>query len=334
MSRQSRPLKIAYFGSPLFSAHLLDGLIKYQGQHSALYEVCCVITQPDRPAGRGLSPKATPVKTIAQSQFLPVHDKPLGVSVVEVEKLLSDVHIDLALVYAFNEFVPPALMRKVPHGFWNIHPSLLPRYRGPSPVVFPLILGDTETGVTLMQMTEKMDAGPVLTQEKVPICAQDTHSSLINLLTSRGLSLFLDSIRKLHGSGENPPSTTQTESYASYTFKLGRNDGYIPLEILREVMSGRELDYSCLDIFNRYYTKNPSAPRIKITMQVLYNLWRALDPWPGVWTWIQTPSGEKRLKIKTMVAKDADCTIEKVQIEGKNPVDWATFARGYPSVLA
>lgn len=331
MSQRLKPLKIAYFGSPVFSAHILNKLLR---EPSELFEISCVVTQPDKPVGRGLITKETPVKIIAQTNHIPIHDRPLANTITELEELFINMHIDLALVYAFNEFIPRTLMNRAFYGFWNIHPSILPRYRGPSPVVFPLILGDTETGVTLVQMSDKMDAGPILEQERLTINDEHTHTSLINLLSDQGLQLFLARIKKLYVGQESTPSISQEETQATYTIKLTRDNGYIPLEILQAVLNGKKIDSSSMSIFQRYYAKNPSFSRIEVDSRALFNLWRALEPWPGVWTKVPTSLGIKRLKINTMRKGNEGYLIEKVQLEGKLPVDWTTFKQGYPSVFS
>ncbi len=323
------PLNIAYFGSPDFSATLLRLLL--ENEERLGIKIRLVFTQPDRPAGRKLVLHPTPVKQLALKWSIPVFDQPFKTNHEKVIHELRESAIDLAVLFAFNEIIPDQILSVPPHGFWNIHPSLLPKYRGPSPTVYPIILGDRETGVTLMQMDAKMDTGNVIGQTSFAIEDTDTHPSLIGIALAHGFDLITKYISEV----ETVKRMRQDNSQATYTRKLNRNDGFIPLDSLQKLMGGYTVDIRVLGPIYEYYDKNPSyTPPQYATPSDLYALWRALHPWPGVWTLIPKNGGEKRLKIVEIQLMDGKPMVTQVQIEGKNTVSLKEFQESYPGVLA
>lgn len=327
-NQRKQKLKIAYFGSPNFSASLLQLLLDDADNLSI--EIKFVVTQPDRPAGRKLVHKPTPVKSLAQQARLAVFDQPLKTNFSVISEIMVEKKIDLAILFAFNEIIPLELLAKPRYGFWNVHPSLLPRYRGPSPIAYPLILGDKTTGVTLMQMDTKMDTGDVIGQMQFPIEVNDTHQTILDKTPHLAFNLIKQHLEFL---GQET-CAKQDNIEATYTRKLRREDGYISILALKQLLQNKTVALDTIPLIQEYFDKHPSyTPPEYMSIVHLYQLWQGLYPWPGIWTTIQTRDGEKRLKIVEMRVVDGTPTITQVQWEGRNAVSLKQLQENYPGFL-
>ena len=295
-----KKLSLAYFGSPDFAADFLEKLIT-DVSINRLIETKLVVTQPDQPVGRKQILTPTPVKIMAEKykgsediKFFAVCGFPSKNFDIELK------NIDLALVYAFGEVIPKNILSLPKYGFWNIHPSLLPKYRGPSPIATPLINGDETTGVTIIKMDEEIDHGPIIAQESLTIEKTDKWPDLEKKLTDLAFEMFKKTVF-IKDSLQLKP---QNHSLATYTKKLAKQDGFIEISNFKFQIS--------------------NSP------EKLYNLFRGLYPWPGIWTIL--PNG-KRLKITglNIVRNKNLCSlqIKRVQLEGKKEVDFETFKRAY-----
>jgi len=283
-----KTLSLVYFGTPDFSAGFLEKILT---DKELPVEVKSVITQEDKPVGRKQIVIATPVKLMAQKYGLPVETGPVA--------SLHD--IDLALLFAYGEIIPKDLLEAPKYGFWNIHPSLLPKYRGAAPVAALLINGDEETGVTIIQMDEEMDHGPIIAQEKVKILPRERKDQLTNRLTEVAFSLFKRTIIDLVNS--QVQTKVQDDKSATYTKLLTKQDGYIEISSLKSQIS--------------------DAP------EKLFNRFRGLYPWPGLWTLLRSSGASegqaKRLKITDVDLVDGKLILKKVQLEGKKETDFNQF---------
>ncbi|MFA5136754.1 MAG: methionyl-tRNA formyltransferase [Patescibacteria group bacterium] len=359
-----KKLKAAYFGTPYFSANFLEKLIL---DISSPVEIMLVVTQPDKPVGKKHTITSSPVKVTAQKYKIPVWDKPL-IQMSSDQLILSQCDVALVFAYGFKELIPldflkaPKLQFDIGEGkksgFINIHPSLLPRYRGSSPITFPLMLGDTETGVTLFVMDEKMDHGPVIAQEKIKIALNDVRMDLEKKLTELGFEMTKKLLTQL---SNNQQITTgnQNHAFATHAHYLQKKDGFVPLESLKKALQDKSLrqdelpeviqiyiskySYKILDPKSPIYCmlnqqKDPESSKTESghSNNLIYNFWRAMHPWPGLWTHISprgsaNDAGEelKRLKIIQMMYSNGKATITKVQLEGKKEVDFATFQKAY-----
>ena len=327
-SQHTIPLKLAYFGSPNFSATFLTLLREHAQELNITIEI--VFTQPNRPAGRKLLWQPTPVKKVCQEASILVYDKPLKENPAEIRDLFDTHSIDLAILCAFNEIIPSDLLAKPKYGFWNIHPSLLPQYRGPSPIAYPLILGDTSTGVTLMQMDSTMDTGDIIGQVEFPLEESDTQQIVLNKVPSYAFDL----VSKYLPTVGQDTYTKQDAHLATYTRKLKRKDGYIELSLLKKLLNQETVSVSTFQIVFDYYNMNYSRTSPEhINIQDLFHVWKGVHPWPGVWTTVQTPEGEKRLKLIEMQTADGEPTITQVQMEGRNVVTLKEFQESYPGIL-
>ncbi len=291
-------LSLAYFGTPDFSARLLEKILN---DKELPVEVQLVVTQPDKKVGRKQIVTPSPVKILAQKHKIPVED-----SMRSKKFTSSSSAIDLALLFAYGEIIPKELLEIPKYGFWNVHPSLLPKYRGASPVAYPLIKGDRETGVTLIQMDEKVDHGPIIIQKKVSILPKEKRNELTDRLADIAFELFKQKVSELATEGKIDVQN-QDESGVSYTKLLTKQDGYVKSEELR--------------------TKNEEEA------ERLFNRFRGLYPWPGLWTEIEIKGEKKRLKITEMDLsphqKGFSAGIKKVQLEGKKEINFEQFKKAY-----
>lgn len=324
----NRPLTIAYFGSPNFSAAFLTLLQEHAQELNILIEI--VFTQPNRPAGRKLLWQPTPVKKASQEASILIYDKPLKDNFAEVQKLFETHAIDLAILFAYNEIIPGDLLKTPKFGFWNIHPSLLPRYRGSSPISYPFILGEKSSGVTLMQMDDTMDTGDIIGQVEFPLEETDTQQTMLNKVPGLAMSMVREHLPKLG----TETYIKQDDKLATYTRKLKREDGFIAISVLQQIVRREELSISAFPLVSEFCNKNASyTPPEYIDIESLYHLWQGLHPWPGVWTTVQTTEGEKRLKIIEMHITNGDPLITQVQMEGRNVISLKEFQTSYPGIL-
>jgi methionyl-tRNA formyltransferase len=243
--------KIIFMGTPEFSVPSLEALINNG------YQVVAVYTQPDKRAGRGQQIISSPVKQLALSQ---------GLDVVQIEKFkvagtvekLAALMPELIVVAAFGLLLPPEVLNLPKLGCLNVHPSLLPRHRGASPVTAAILQGDEKTGVTIMLLDAGMDTGPILNQREVPISDEDTTGSLGDKLSQVGAQLLIETL-PLWIEGRIKPRP-QDDGAASYSKMIKKEDG--------------EVDW-------------------RLSAQELWRRVRAFDTWPGCYArW-----RDKRLKL-------------------------------------
>lgn len=276
-------VKVVYFGTPDFSAELLRKLVE---DKTLPIEIIGVVTQPDKKVGRKQILTPSPVKKVAGE---------LGLSLNPDLKTA-----DLALLFAFGEVLPRDTLSKPKYGFWNVHPSLLPLYRGASPVATPLLNGDVETGVTIIKMDELLDHGAIIAQQKTYIFPLQRRDQLTERLVNLSYEMLGELFGKYAGNIEATPTIEQDHTKATYTKKLTKQDGYIEISNLK------------LQISN--------------SSKELFNLFRGLYPWPGIWTLLPD---NKRLKITKMHWENEKTVIKKVQLEGKNEIPFKDFQRAY-----
>ena len=212
------PLRVVFFGTPGFAVPTLERLI-----HSR-HPVVGVVTQPDRPRGRGQQVTDGPVKTLAASMKLPIL-QPERLAREIFEPQLASLEADIGVVAAYGKILPDWLLAAIPRGLINVHASLLPRYRGASPVHRAVIAGDYETGVTIMRVVKALDAGPMLANVTVPIGPDDTTTIVESLLAIQGADLL---VRTLDTIEEGTAiETPQDDSLATYAPKLTKEEGVV-----------------------------------------------------------------------------------------------------------
>ena len=217
--QMTRRLRILFAGTPEFAVPALEAL------HAARHEIAAVYTQPDRPAGRGQTLTASPVKRRALELGLPV-EQPSSLRSAEAVARLAGLRADLMVVVAYGLILPQAVLDVPRLGCWNIHASLLPRWRGAAPIQRAIEAGDRETGITLMQMDKGLDTGAMLARSALPILASDTAGSLHDKLAQLGARDIVALLPRL-AAGEGPTAVAgerQDDALATYARKIGKDD--------------------------------------------------------------------------------------------------------------
>ena len=218
MSRD--PLRVVFMGTPAFAVPALRALVE-RG-----HVVVGVYTQPDRRAGRGRKLRASPIKIFSEECGLPVFQpRSLRQDTESARSELAELAPDAVIVAAYGLFLPEKVLRLPRLGCLNIHPSLLPKHRGPSPVATAILDGDEATGVTIMLLDEGIDTGPILAQQETRIAADETAEGLTNRLFELGSNLLIDSLDRWE-QGQIVPKP-QNDDDASFTRRLEREDGRI-----------------------------------------------------------------------------------------------------------
>lgn len=318
-----KKISIAYFGTPIFAANLLKKILT---DSNLPIEVNLIVTQPDKKVGRKQIITPSPVKSLALENNIPFFDG--NAKSEELIQIMKAKHIDLVLLYAYGEIITQKLLDIPQHGFWNIHPSLLPLYRGASPICYPLLINESKTGVSLMQMDSKLDHGPIIDQISYNIQIHDIRPELENTLTHMAFDLFKKNILLL---SKNNTLTTvdQNHEHATFTRMLSKEDGFIPYEILKSTLEGKKIEF-IPKIISDYQEKNNYEYLLKNNpAKTIQNMYKSLYGWPGLWTSVNINGQEKRLKITRMNISEANLTIDTVQLEGKNEVDFKTFCKAY-----
>jgi len=297
-------MRVVFLGTPAFVVQPLRRLVE------AGHEIVAVVTQPDRPAGRARAPQPPPVKQAALDLGLPVVQPETLRDPAAVEQLRA-LRPDVGVVAAYGEILRRNVLEIPPLGYLNIHPSLLPLYRGPSPVAAAILAGDAVTGVTVMLLERAMDAGPILAQASLPLDPEARTGPLTGQLFAMGANLLVGAL-PLYAAGELVPEP-QDHARATITHMLVKDDG--------------RLDWS--------------EPAVKLERAV-----RAYDPWPGAWTtFLDQPLKIIRATVETGTVEAAPGTIldtpsllvatgngllrlDEVQPAGKRPMAGSDWRRG------
>ncbi|MCI1035650.1 methionyl-tRNA formyltransferase [Raoultella terrigena] len=231
----SQSLRIIFAGTPDFAARHLDALL------SSEHQIVGVFTQPDRPAGRGKKLMPSPVKVLAEANNLPVF-QPASLRPQENQELVSSLNADVMVVVAYGLILPKAVLDMPRLGCINVHGSLLPRWRGAAPIQRSLWAGDTETGVTIMQMDVGLDTGDMLYKLSCPITAKDTSASLYDKLANLGPQGLLDTLTQVANAATQPE--VQDEALATYAEKLSKEEARIDWSLSAEQLE------RCIRAFN------------------------------------------------------------------------------------
>jgi methionyl-tRNA formyltransferase len=222
-------MKLIFAGTPDFAAAALAALI------AAGHDIALVLTQPDRPAGRGMKLRPSPVKALALEHGLRV-EQPLTLKNAEAQAMLAEVGAELMVVAAYGLILPQAVLDLPARGCLNIHASLLPRWRGAAPIQRAILAGDAVTGITIMQMEAGLDTGPMLSTHPVPIADDDTAVSLHDRLASCGASAIVATLAVLPDLVAQPQPAEGVTYAAKLTREESRIDWTAPaLEIERAV---------------------------------------------------------------------------------------------------
>ena len=228
-------MKIIFMGTPDFSVGTLEALVE------AGHEVVLAVTQPDKPKGRGKEMQFTPVKECALAHNIPVY-QPKKIREPECIEELKKYQADVCVVVAFGQILPKEILEMTPYGCINVHASLLPKYRGAAPIQRSLWAGDTETGVTIMQMDVGLDTGDMLYKLSCPITAEDTSGTLYDKLAELGPQGLITTLKQLADGTAKPE--VQDETLVTYAEKLSKEEARIDWSL-----SAAQLE-RCIRAFN------------------------------------------------------------------------------------
>ncbi len=287
-------------GTPDFAVETLKALI------AAGHEIASVYAQPPRASGRGLQLRPTPVHAFAEAQGIEVRT-PVSLKSPEEQQRFADVKADAAVVVAYGLLLPKAVLDAPKYGCFNVHASLLPRWRGAAPIQRAIMAGDAESGVTIMRMEEGLDTGPMLSVGRVAIKAETTASSLHDELAVVGARLMVEVLRNPSAHG-----TIQPIEGATYAKKIEKAEAHI------------DFSKSALEVRNHIH---------------------GLSPFPGAWCMMNGarvkilhcqiveghgPVGELLDDVLTVACSAGAIRLTSLQREGKGVMDAETFRRGFP----
>lgn len=318
-------VKVVYLGSSWFSSYLLEKIVRIKN-----LSVTAVVTSKPSPVGRKKIITPTLVERTGRRHGLPVFH-----TVFDARDYLR--RVDLGLVFAIREIIKPEFLNLPKLGLFNLHPSLLPYYRGASPVAFSLFMGETETGVTLIKLDERLDHGPTFSQKRVKILSADTRIALLEKLSNTAFILVKELVERV-SEGKKLELTPQNHKLATYTTRLVRENGFISYKTVIKAMRGESIiDESEFPILPRSYAVRykdvqESARRYFLkdsAAEVVYDFFRGLHKWPGLWTLVRIGGKEKRVKILEMRKERNRAFPIMLQLEGKKPVPYSTFVRAY-----
>ena len=207
-------MKLVFAGTPEFAAVSLEALLR------ARHEVTLVLTQPERPAGRGLKPHPSAVKQLALKRGLALL-QPATLKNSATQGAIAAARPEALVVAAYGLMLPPELLSLPAHGCINVHASLLPRWRGAAPIQRALLAGDTETGVTIMQMDQNLDTGPMLLKRAIPITPEDTTGTLHDKLAALGAQLLVETL------AAKPLPHVQDAAAATYAPRIDKREAEI-----------------------------------------------------------------------------------------------------------
>lgn len=305
MSGSMNTPRTVFFGSTSDSVLVLEKLAA-----SRLLSPVAVITQPPKPVGRKQLLTPTPVEAWAKNRNVTIlsfpgnPEKPwLYAEEQTVIDTLEPLKADILISASYGQKIPAAAIERAPLGGINVHPSLLPRWRGADPVPWAIYSGDHQTGVTIVRLSARFDAGLILAQEKLNITGRDTTGELRPKLFSMGADLLVKTLPDIVSG--HIKGVLQKNEGAPYAKRLTRDDGFEPWD---EIVKA--------------FTDLKEAARID-------RKYRAFIPWPGLWTNIAINNKEKRLKILSITYKEELITLDTVQMEGKKPAPFKQFQKAY-----
>lgn len=290
-------MRLVFMGTPDFSVTVLERLV------AAGHDISAVYSQPPRPAGRGKNPRPSPVQKWAEEHGLPVRH-PLDFKDEITRQAFADLNPEAAIVVAYGLILPQAILDAPTRGCFNIHASLLPRWRGAAPIQRAIMAGDAETGVCIMQMEAGLDTGPVLSRAATPITSDDTAASLHDRLAQIGAGLIVETLAKIN----TLPPVPQPEG-STYAAKIDKAEARI--------------DWS--------------KPALEVDRLI-----RGISPFPGAWfdldgqrikaLFSEVTAGHGKagevLDDLTIACGTGAVRLLRVQKAGKSPQDAQTFLRG------
>lgn len=312
MDRGRVDMKIVFFGTPDFVVPILDVLHK-EFRERNVTPITAVVTSEPKPVGRDKKVTFSPVDEWAYKKRIPKYFNPK-------EIIENEIEADLGVLAAYGRIIPKEVIEYFPYGIINIHPSLLPKFRGASPIQGALASGLDQTGVTFMQMDAELDHGPIISSFKENIQPEDNLETLTKKLFERSAEALPSLISAYVAGKINLKS--QDHSSASFTTTIKREDGFIPWEEFITATEEKISDVPWKISFIKDFQSTYSPENIDCFV-------RALSPWPGAWTKVKVADEVKRLKIIKAHVENGKLIPDEVQLEGKNPTNWEQFKEAY-----
>ncbi|MDD5489179.1 MAG: methionyl-tRNA formyltransferase [Candidatus Moranbacteria bacterium] len=308
-------IKIIFFGTPHFAEKILKDLI------AAGYNIAAVFTQSDKKVGRNRETKKSAVKELAEKHSIPVFE-PQNLGKGNAKEDIAKLQPDVIIVAAYGKILPKDILEIPKFGAINIHASLLPKFRGASPIQEAILSGEEKTGLTLMLMNEKLDAGEIINQEEIAIGKNDNTLTLTEKLAEASGKILIETLPLwISGAIKAIP---QNEKEATYCRTIEKGDG--------------KIDWS-----------EPA--------ETIFKKWKAYHPWPGIFTFFSLEKGKKRLKLVEIEAKEKRdigesigkvlkykdkiavqtkkglIVLKKIQLEGKKTMSADDFSKGHKDFL-
>jgi len=280
-------IKFVFFGTDEFSVKVVETL-KQRG-----YLPNLIVTVPDKPQGRKLKITAPPIKIWGEENKIEVF-QPESLRNDNVIKKLEVANLSFAVVASYGKIIPDKILRLPIRGCLNIHPSLLPKYRGATPIESAIINGEKFNGISIILLDEEMDHGPLVAQKKISISDNTYYPEIRDLYATSGGELLADILPDWLAQKIKPIEQNHLE--ATYTKKITKSDGLISLS-----------DHN----------------------QINYNKIRALTPWPGAYFILKQKDRDLKIIITQADLLDNQLKIKKVKPEGKREMDWESFENGY-----
>ncbi|WP_280769040.1 methionyl-tRNA formyltransferase [Salipaludibacillus daqingensis] len=300
-------MKIVFMGTPDFAVPVLHMLVENG------YDIALVVTQPDRPKGRKQLLSPPPVKVAAEELNIPVF-QPEKIKHEEEWKTVKEVAPDLIVTAAFGQILPKELLDIPPKGCINVHASLLPKYRGGAPIHQSVIDGEKETGITIMYMVEKLDAGDIISQKAIPILDEDTTGTMHDKLSRLGADLLQETIPTIQE--EKVQAVPQDQDLVTFAPNIKKEQELI------------HWDSPARSIFNQIRGLNPWPVGFTTVHGKRFKIWESVvvskqtDAEPGTVVEMTNES------IRIACGKGTVLALTKVQPSGKKPMDVSTFVRG------
>ena len=301
-------MRLFFMGTPELAVPVLKRIME------SSHEIILVVTQPDKPSGRNRRLTSPPVKVIAQAQSIPVA-QPRTLKDDDFKERIIGLDADVGVVFAYGKLIPEWLLDAPKHGIINIHPSLLPRWRGAAPIQRPIMEGDKVTGVTIMQMVMELDAGDILLQQQLPIEPDDTAGTLSQKLADIAAELVVEALDKMKDG--TVVRVSQDEAGATYARKITDEDAVIvwrrPAQRILDQVRGL----------------NPKPGAQTLARDKLLKVWRVSHA-------LEIENGEpgKIIHIDPnkgpfVATESTPLLLEEVQPANKKRMSGAEFVRGY-----
>lgn len=290
--------------------------------HSDGYSIDLCLTPAPKPIGRKHIVTMNPLHLYATEQGINTVLLETKITAEIKEQLLALTPPDILLVVDFGYWIPEWLLSLPTNAALNIHPSLLPRWRGSSPGQFVLLYGETQSAVTLMQMTAGLDEGPIIAQ--LPLTVQPTWNAL--QYYTAAFTTITPVLPQLLAEFMLQPTAIQPQPNASPTplaTRLSKQDGYIAWEIIQTALRGEVASSLISNSTSCSPIVAAASAEASSLAQLIERAHRAFSPWPGIWTVISTPQGNKRMKILNCSLMNNLLQLDTVQIEGKTPVHFS-----------